>query len=69
VVPGWTRFKAAQDWLDANSAKANSAKAPAQTPTQPAADFIRFLERSGRRNLTPDEREKLYQQFLEWSKK
>jgi hypothetical protein len=67
VVPGWTRFKAAQDWLDANSAKANSAKAPAQT--QPAADFIRFLERSGRRNLTPDEKEKLYQQFLEWSKK
>jgi hypothetical protein len=69
VVPGWQRFKAAQDWLDANSAKANSAKAPAQAPAQPAADFIRFLERSGRRNLTPDEKEKLYQQFLEWSKK
>ena len=74
VVPGWPRFKGAQDWLDANSAKANSAKpnsakASAQTPTEPAADFIRFLERSGRRNLTPDEKEKLYQQFLEWSKK
>ncbi len=69
VVPGWTRFKAAQDWLDANSPKANSAKASAQTPAEPAADLIRFLERSGRRNLTPDEKEKLYQQFLEWSKK
>jgi TRAP transporter TAXI family solute receptor len=65
VVPGWTRFKAAQDWLDANAPKA----AAAQTPTQPAADFVRFLERSGRRNLTADEKEKLYQQFLEWSKK
>jgi TRAP-type uncharacterized transport system substrate-binding protein len=64
VVPGWTRFKAAQDWLDANGAKAT-----AQAPTQPAADFVRFLERSGRRNLTQDEKEKLYQQFLEWSKK
>jgi TRAP-type uncharacterized transport system substrate-binding protein len=64
VVPGWTRFKAAQDWLDANAAKPT-----AQTPKEPAADFIRFLERSGRRNLTSDEKEKLYQQFLEWSKK
>jgi TRAP-type uncharacterized transport system substrate-binding protein len=64
VVPGWTRFKAAQDWLDANGAKVT-----AQAPTQPAADFTRFLERSGRRNLTPDEKERLFQQFLEWSKK
>ena len=65
VVPGWTRFKAAQDWLDANAAKP-----AAQTqPTQPAADFVRFLERSGRPNLTADEKAKLYQQFLEWSKK
>jgi uncharacterized protein len=64
VVPGWTRFKAAQDWLDANSAKPT-----AQTPTQPQADFVRFLDRTGKRNLTPDEKERLYQQFLEWSKK
>jgi TRAP transporter TAXI family solute receptor len=69
VVPGWTRFKGAQDWLDANSPRANSAKASAQTQTEPAADFIRFLERSGHRNLTLDEKEKLYRQFLEWSKK
>jgi TRAP-type uncharacterized transport system substrate-binding protein len=64
VVPGWTRFKAAQDWLDANSAKHT-----AQTPTQPQADFVRFLDRTGKRNLAPEEKERLYQQFLEWSKK
>jgi len=64
VVPGWQRFKAAQDWLDANRAKP-----AAQAPTQPAADFVRFLERSGHRSLTADEKEKLYQQFLEWNKK
>ncbi|MEN3381000.1 MAG: hypothetical protein V7608_1044 [Hyphomicrobiales bacterium] len=64
VVPGWQRFKAAQDWLDANRAKP-----AAQAPTQPAADFARFLERSGHRSLTVDEKERLYQQFLEWSKK
>lgn len=64
VVPGWTRFKAAQDWLDANRAKPT-----AQAPTQPPADFVQFLERSGRRDLSLDEKEKLYRQFLEWSKK
>jgi TRAP transporter TAXI family solute receptor len=65
VVPGWQRFKAAQDWLDANRARAAAQAQPALAP----ADFVRFLERSGKPNLTPDEKEKLYQQFLEWSKK
>jgi TRAP transporter TAXI family solute receptor len=64
VVPGWTRFKAAQDWLDANRAKP-----AAQAPAQPAADFVQFLDRSGRQNLSADEKGSLYQQFLEWSKK
>jgi TRAP transporter TAXI family solute receptor len=63
VVPGWQRFKAAQDWLDANRTKST-----AQAPTQHATDFVRFLEQSGRRDLASDEKEKLYQQFLEWSK-
>jgi TRAP-type uncharacterized transport system substrate-binding protein len=57
VVPGWTRFKAAQDWLDTNNAR---------NATQAA--FGNFIERTGRRNLPPDERDRLYQQFLEWSK-
>jgi TRAP transporter TAXI family solute receptor len=64
VVPGWQRFKAAQDWLDANRVKP-----AAQAPAQPATDFVQFLERSGRHNLTADEKGSLYQQFLEWSKK
>jgi hypothetical protein len=63
VVPGWQRFKAAQDWLDANAAKA-AAQAP---QTQPPEEFVRFLERSGRRNLAPDEKERLYRDFLQWS--
>jgi len=64
VVPGWTRFKAAQDWLDANSPKPT-----ARMPTQPQTDFVRFLDRTGKRDLAPEEKERLYQQFLEWSKK
>jgi TRAP-type uncharacterized transport system substrate-binding protein len=58
VVPGWTRFKAAQDWLDTNNAS---------NPTQ--AEFVTFMERTGKRNVPPEERDRLYQQFLEWSKK
>jgi TRAP transporter TAXI family solute receptor len=64
VVPGWHRFKAAQDWIDANRAGAGAQTQQTRAP----ADFVRFLERSGKRNLAPDEKEKLYQQFLEWSK-
>jgi TRAP-type uncharacterized transport system substrate-binding protein len=58
VVPGWTRFKAAQDWLDANNARST-----------PQAEFGNFIERTGRRNVPPEERERVYQEFLEWRKK
>jgi uncharacterized protein len=60
VVPGWTRFKAAQDWLDANGA-GRSAHVP--------ADFIDFMERAGKRNAPPEELDRLYKQFLEWSQR
>jgi TRAP-type uncharacterized transport system substrate-binding protein len=58
VVPGWTRFKAAQDWLDANNAR---------NATQ--AEFVDFMERTGKRNVPPEEMDRLYREFLEWSKK
>ena len=58
VVPGWTRFKAAQDWLDANNAR---------NLTQ--ADFVQFMERTGKSNVAPEEKDRLYREFLEWSKK
>jgi len=58
VVPGWTRFKAAQDWLDANNVRNAS-----------QVDFADFMERTGKRNLSPEEMDRLYREFLEWSKK
>jgi TRAP transporter TAXI family solute receptor len=64
VVPGWQRFKAAQDWLDANGAK----PAAQNKPGEPPPEFVRFLERSGRRDLAPEEKERLYREFLEWSR-
>jgi TRAP-type uncharacterized transport system substrate-binding protein len=58
VVPGWTRFKAAQDWLDANTAGKTA-----------QAEFVSFMERNGKRNVSPEETERLYREFLAWSKK
>ncbi|KAA2235764.1 TAXI family TRAP transporter solute-binding subunit [Salinarimonas soli] len=61
TVPGWERFKPAQDWLDR---KERVASAP---PEQKAA-FQTFLD--GRGNLVGSismtEREALYQDFMRW---
>jgi branched-chain amino acid transport system substrate-binding protein len=60
TVAGWTRFKAAQEWLDRNmplpaSAAAASGAAPLPAPAAaPAAA------------LAPQDRDPLYREFLEW---
>jgi hypothetical protein len=60
TVSGWTRFKAAQEWLDRNmplpaGAAAASGAAPAAAFAAPAAA------------LAPQEqRDPLYREFLEW---
>ena len=50
-VAGWTRFKAAQDWIDR--------KAPAAAAASPGA------RGANARSLSPDD-QALYQEFLEW---
>ena len=50
-VAGWTRFKAAQDWIDHN--------APVASTAPPAALG------ANARSLGPDD-QALYQEFLEW---
>lgn len=62
-VPGWQRFKAAQDWLD--RARAQQADA-GQTSL---AKFKDFMAQRGRANLSPQELETLYAQFLEWNRR
>jgi branched-chain amino acid transport system substrate-binding protein len=59
TVSGWTRFKAAQEWLDRNmplpaGTAAASGAAPAPVVTAPAAA------------LAPQDRDPLYREFLEW---
>ena len=60
TVSGWTRFKAAQEWLDRNmplpagaAVSAASGAAPAPAPIAAPA-------------LAPQDRDPLYREFLEW---
>jgi uncharacterized protein len=66
TVPGWTRFKPAQDWLDAHQTTATT------SANELRRDFERFMQQylkaSGNRQLTPGEQDALYQEFLAWWK-
>ena len=62
VLPGWTRFPAAEDWLKRN-------RQIEQAPTAAVRDeFAAFLAVRGKGAADPpDERERLFQEFLKWS--
>jgi TRAP-type uncharacterized transport system substrate-binding protein len=65
VIPGWQRFKAAQDWLNRNGVR----NAAANAAPAPSAEFQQFLNaRSGLRALSPEETTKLYNDFIEWNR-
>ena len=61
TVPGWERFKAAQDWLDRKEQVARA------SPEQKAA-FQQFLDGRGdrTRTISAGEREALFQDFMTW---
>ena len=65
TVPGWQRFKAAQDWLDKNGMGATAADG-----VQPSSlEFKQFMaSRAGQRNMSQDELVKLFNEFLEWTR-
>ena len=63
-MPGWTRFSAAQEWLDKNR------------PVQPSAnlrqEFETFLAGQGAVATTPAgeaEKDRLFQEFMEWRRR
>ena len=60
-VPGWTRFSAAQDWLDQHAAAA-AANANMQ------GDFNKFIavRLTNGGEITPEQREALFKEFLQW---
>lgn len=65
TVPGWVRFKPAQQWLDAN-------KPGPISSDNIKHDFERFVQQyqntSGKRALTNAEQDALFEQFLSWWK-
>lgn len=57
-LPGWTRFKAAQQWLDSH-----------RDQTSAEQQFMRFLaQRWVRSSMTEADREALFRDYLAWSK-
>ena len=69
TVPGWTRLSTAQEMLD-RLAQAD-AQAHAQTATNAqvnSSDFASFLAANGGSTLTPQQREALFRQFVEWQR-
>jgi uncharacterized protein len=65
TVPGWTRFKPAQEWLDESGLGVS--QVPASDTRTAFESFIRERGRAGQ-DLTAGDREALYQQFLSWWK-
>ncbi len=64
VVPGWTRFAAAQEWLDQNRGKQ-------QAPAAMREQFDRFLAARRASDQSGDggsagNRDQLFQEFLDW---
>ncbi len=63
-VPGWTRFKPADDWLKRN-------KAQLQNQDAKRAEFMKFLKSAGSSgpgsgSLTPEVQEQLFQKYEKW---
>ncbi len=60
-VSGWQRFGPAQDWLDRREQEASKAR----------ASFDQFLDNKAEqgRGASQAERERLFREFLEWSRK
>jgi uncharacterized protein len=59
IIPGWQRFKAAQDWLDRSREQHLGA----------LSSFKYFMERQGHANLSEEELKTLYGRFLEWNRR
>ncbi|KAB1071667.1 TAXI family TRAP transporter solute-binding subunit [Methylobacterium planeticum] len=65
-VPGWTRFKAAQDWLARASAGEKSTE---NTEAKGRATFDRFMASRGSDAVGADKREALFRDFVEWQRR
>ena len=66
TMPGWTRFRPAQEWLDRHA----SAPAVAETREKFEQFLASRLTAGNVRSIdSPDEREALFREFLQWNRK
>jgi TRAP transporter TAXI family solute receptor len=66
---GWKRFPAAQEWLDRNAAAAAGTPTPKAAPAPTGVDpALARLQAARAAPGDPAEQERLFRQFLEWSK-
>jgi TRAP-type uncharacterized transport system substrate-binding protein len=67
TVPGWTRFKPAQEWLDGKRSRIVAGAAAPEPPADDVrASFQNFIERyqtSAQRSISAPEREQLFREF------
>jgi len=69
IVPGWTRFPAAEQWLD--NRQTTSGPGYDMERRQLFEEFLAFLQSQGGagEHLSEQERASLYSQFLQWQSK
>ena len=68
-VPGWIRFKPAQQWLDRNKSLLSTSSLPAAASTEQKTAFESFVASRGSANgqpLTAKQREALYKEFQDF---
>lgn len=61
-VPGWTRFRPAQQWLDAHKEAENTANSQVRSAFD---DFLKARHRPGE-VITKEQRDALFSQFMSW---
>ncbi|MGF1619323.1 MAG: TAXI family TRAP transporter solute-binding subunit [Rhodomicrobiaceae bacterium] len=69
-VPGWTRFKAAQEWIDGYAAQAAEEAPPQQPVAELTVAFESYLQErlknSGDQQLSASEKRALLDEFSKW---
>lgn len=73
VVPGWTRFKPAQDWLDAHPPTAGGPPAPKRELEAEFEAFLRYLKekqaKKGAETMSEAQQKALFEQFMRWQER
>ena len=64
VIPGWQRFKAAQDWINRWHEQHPEPAGQVSLPS-----FKEFMAQQPHANMSEQDLEKLYAQFLEWNRR